>query len=229
MKKTAGGGKTILVCSPHAILIAGFRALVADPGRLNITECPRFENLRDKVAGNQPDLILIDLSSIETPQSLAEMRSLAPKAGLILWVDWISPEFIREAIAAGVRGILRRHATVELYNECLEQVAAGKLWLEPDMSQKLLSTKPVKLSPRERQLVGLLTEGLRNKEIAGRMNITEGTAKAYLSRLFEKTGASDRFELALFALKNLEPDPSAGPSRGPRIFAPLQAVFSRRA
>ncbi len=62
------------------------------------------------------------------------------------------------------------------------------------MSEKcFLSTKPVKLSPRERQLVGLLTEGLRNKEIAGRMNITEGTAKAYLSRVFEKTGASDRF------------------------------------
>lgn len=229
MKEPSRAGKRIVLCSPHPILIAGFRALIAAPARLTLVECPEFEKLRFKLAGHQPDLILIDLSAIETPQSLAELRSLAPNAGLILWVDWISPEFIRESIAAGVRGILRRHATVDLYKECLEQVAAGKLWLEPDMSQKLLSTKPVKLSPRERQLISLLTEGLRNKEIAGRMNITEGTAKAYLSRLFEKTGASDRFELALFALKNLEPDPSAGPSRGPRIFAPLQAVFSRRA
>jgi len=228
MKQTAERGKTILVCSPHALLIAGFRALIAGPARLTLLECPEFEKLRFKLAGYQPDLILIDLGSIETPQRLTELQSLAPNAGLILWVDWISPEFIREAITAGVRGILRRHATVDLYNECLQHVAGGKLWLEPDMSQKLLSTKPVKLSPRERQLVSLLTEGLRNKEIAGRMNITEGTAKAYLSRLFEKTGASDRFELALFALKNLEHDPSAGPSRGPRIFAPLQAVFTRR-
>jgi two-component system nitrate/nitrite response regulator NarL len=229
MKTRPGTEKRIMVCSPHAILIAGFRALIAAPARLGLTECADFEDLRLCLAGDKPDLILIDLSSIESPASLAELRSLAPLSGLILWVDWISPEFIREAIAAGVRGILRRQASVSLCNECLDQVAAGKLWLEQDMNQRLLSTKPVRLSPRERQLVSLLTEGLRNKEIAGRMNITEGTAKAYLSRLFEKTGASDRFELALFALKNLETDPSAGPSRGPRIFAPLQAVFSRRA
>jgi DNA-binding NarL/FixJ family response regulator len=228
MKEPSRAGKRIVVCSPHSILIAGFRALIAAPARLNVTQCEEFEELRPRLSGHPPDIVLIDLSAVETPRSLAELRSLAPTAELILWVDWISPEFIREAIAAGVRGILRRHATVDLYNECLEHVAAGKLWLEPDMNQKLLSTKPVKLSPRERQLVGLLTEGLRNKEIAGRMNITEGTAKAYLSRLFEKTGASDRFELALFALRNLETDPSSGPSRGPRIFAPLQAVFSRR-
>lgn len=222
------------MCSPHAILIAGFRALVAAPAHLTVTECAELDDLRrslshDQPNRDQPDLILIDLCAIDSPSILAELRTFAPNAGLILWVDWISPEFIREAITAGVRGILRRHATVSLYNECLDQVTAGKLWLEQDMSQKLLSARPVKLSPRERQLVNLLTEGLRNKEIAGRMNITEGTAKAYLSRLFEKTGASDRFELALFALQNLETDPSAGPSRGPRIFAPLQAVFSRRA
>jgi hypothetical protein len=75
----------------------------------------------------------------------------------------------------------------------------------------------------------LLTEGLRNKEIAARMSITEGTAKAYLSRLFEKTGASDRFELAMFALKNLETNPANRPSRDPRILLPLRNGFCTHA
>jgi DNA-binding NarL/FixJ family response regulator len=176
-----------------------------------------------------PDLILIDADAAVTLAYLAELKSLAPNSGLILWVDWISQEFVRDAIKSGVRGILRQNASADLCLECLTQVAAGQLWLEDEMNQKLLCAKAIRLSPRERQLVGLLTEGLRNKEIAVRMNITEGTAKAYLSRLFEKTGASDRFELAMFALKNLETNPATGPSRGPRIFLPLRNTFARQA
>jgi DNA-binding NarL/FixJ family response regulator len=91
-------------------------------------------------------------------------------------------------------------------------VLANELWLEKDLSQKLLRMRTVRLSPRERQLVGLLTQGLRNKEIAWRMRITEGTAKVYLSRLFEKTGANDRFELAMYVLQNLENGKIGGPT-----------------
>jgi len=229
--------KKITVCSRHEVLVAGFRALIAEPAGMEVFECSDAAELcvelnpgRGGLARRKPpDLLLVDVDSLVTPHCLDELKTAAPDAGLILWVDWISPEFVREAIRSGVRGIIRKNAPAEVYAQCLGQVAAGQLWLENEMSQKVLAAKAVRLSPRERQLVGLLTEGLRNKEIAGRMNITEGTAKAYLSRLFEKTGASDRFELAMFALRNLETNPSAGPSRGPRIFLPLRAIFSRRA
>jgi DNA-binding CsgD family transcriptional regulator len=59
------------------------------------------------------------------------------------------------------------------------------------------------LSKRQSELVGLLTQGLKNKEIASALGISEGTVKAYLTTLYEKVGARDRFELALFGLKNL--------------------------
>ena len=217
---------SIVVCSSHSILVAGFRTLIAEPAGLAVIEC---SEVAQSPRSDPPLLVLIDVDSIVTQRALDEWRSLFPDSGLILWIERISSEFVREAINSGVRGILRKNASTDLYVQCLRQVAAGQLWLEDDLSHKLLSAKAIRLSPRERQLVGLLTEGLRNKEIAGRMSITEGTAKAYLSRLFEKTGASDRFELAMFALRNLETDPSHGPSRGPRIFLPLQPSFSRRA
>jgi DNA-binding NarL/FixJ family response regulator len=61
----------------------------------------------------------------------------------------------------------------------------------------------VPLSPRESQLVTMLTRGLKNKEICDELGLTEGTVKVYLSNLFRKSGAKDRFELALQGLKNL--------------------------
>jgi DNA-binding NarL/FixJ family response regulator len=122
---------------------------------------------------------------------------------VILWVDEVSAEFASQAISLGVRGLLRRSLPLDIQARCLERVAAGELWVEKTLSNKLLSTKRIALTPRERQLVVLVAQGLKNKEIAYTLGITEGTVKVYLCRLFGKTGANDRLELALFALKNL--------------------------
>lgn len=205
--------KKIIVCSRHALLVAGFRALIAEPAGLVVFHCPDVLDLRCCFETNRPDLALIDVNAGATPEVLSELQSLASDTGLILWVDKASPEFVHQAIGFGVRGVLRKDATTDLYAQCLDRVSAHKLWLENDMTQKMLSMRTVRLSPRERQLVSLLTQGLRNKEIAWRMKITEGTTKVYLSRLFEKTGANDRFELAMFVLQNLETGPCDGAAR----------------
>ena len=202
--------RKIIVCSRHALLVAGFRALIAEPAGLVVFHCSDIQDLRSCFHDNRPDLALIDVNAGATPEVLSELRPLASDTGLILWVDKATPEFVHQVLGFGVLGVLRKDATTDLYAQCLDRVTAHKLWLENDMTQKMLSMKTVRLSPRERQLVALLTQGLRNKEIAWRMNITEGTTKVYLSRLFEKTGANDRFELAMFVLQNLETGPGEG-------------------
>jgi DNA-binding CsgD family transcriptional regulator len=123
---------------------------------------------------------------------------------------------------------------------CLERVAAGELWVEKTLSNKLLSTKRVALTPRERQLVVLIAQGLKNKEIAHRLGVSEGTVKVYLGRLFSKTGVSDRRELALFAQRNHFVNPSsevfasvgagsevAGPMASAAAFVPSFICFER--
>jgi two-component system nitrate/nitrite response regulator NarL len=204
--------KKIIVCSRHALLVAGFRALIAEPAGLVVFHCSHIQDLTSGFEANRPDLALIDVAGA-TPEVLSELRPLASDTGLILWVDKASPEFVHQVIGFGVLGVLRKDATTDLYSQCLDRVAAHKLWLENDMTQRMLSMRTVRLSPRERQLVSLLTQGLRNKEIAWRMNITEGTTKVYLSRLFEKTGANDRFELAMFVIQNLETSLGEGTAR----------------
>ncbi len=222
---SAESTKTILVCSAHPLLVAGFRSLIAEPAGYAVLECTAPDRVP---VTDPPDLALIDVDLILIPQCLNQWKLQFPATARVLWADGIRSGYARDALYTGIRGILPQKAPVELYLECLRETLAGRLWLENDLKQQLLSIPAVRLSPRERELIGMLTEGLRNKEIAWRMKITEGTAKAYLSRLFEKTGASDRFELAMFALQNLEKTPAAGPSR-PKIYLPIRKACSRQA
>ena len=78
-------------------------------------------------------------------------------------------------------------------------VGAGAVWLKSSAYDKTLPriSAAVRITPRERQIVELVCEGLRNREIAERMSITQGTVKVHLMHIFEKTGMKDRFQLAL--------------------------------
>jgi DNA-binding NarL/FixJ family response regulator len=118
-------------------------------------------------------------------------------------VNSISTELAFQAMGLGVRGILRKTLPTELQVKCLQKVRAGELWFEKALTDSFLCARRVALTQREGQLVSLLSQGLKNKEIATTLMISEGTVKVYLSRLFQKVGVKDRFELALFGLKNL--------------------------
>jgi DNA-binding CsgD family transcriptional regulator len=100
------------------------------------------------------------------------------------------------------------------------------MWFEKGVTQGLLNGRTVKLSKREGELVSLLSQGLKNKEIATALSISEATVKVYLSKLFAKVGAKDRFELALFGLRNLaQTGPSSEPPRS--LFLPRPDFVAR--
>ena len=85
----------------------------------------------------------------------------------------------------------------------MQKVHAGELWFEKALTEAFLCSGRVALTQREGQLVSLLVEGLGNEEIAATLMISEKTLKVYLSRLFQKVGVKDRFELARFGLRNI--------------------------
>ncbi len=130
---------------------------------------------------------------------------LASHAKIVLWVHTISTELALQAMSLGVRGILRKTLPIETLLRCLTRVNDGELWFEKALTDSIMSARRYSLTRREGQLVSLLSQGLKNKEIATALNISEGTVKVYLSRLFQKLGVKDRFELALYGLKNLTP------------------------
>src|ERR1022692_3138859 len=126
-----------------------------------------------------------------------------------------------QAMSLGVRGILRKTLPTETLLRCLMRVNEGELWFEKALTDSIMTARRYSLTRREGQLVTLLSQGLKNKEIATALHISEGTVKVYLSRLFQKLGVKDRFELALYGLRNLAPgasspdDGSAGSAKKP--------------
>jgi NarL family two-component system response regulator YdfI len=111
----------------------------------------------------------------------------------------MSRELIFQALEYGVRGILPVQLSPEALVQSLQRIARGEVLIEvTDAGFDTTNEKRVSFSEREKQVVELLAQGLKNKEIAAAMNLAEGTVKVYLSRLFKKTKVRDRFELMLY-------------------------------
>jgi len=158
--------------------------------------------LLSQVSSRKPDVILLAVDTSVDWGLLNQLRRESPDARVVLWLHEIAPELAYQAIECGVRGILRKSLAPEMIVKCVRKVHDGELWFDKALTQTFLSGRTVNVSRRESELIMLVTQGLKNKEIASVMGITEGTVKVYLSRLFGKIGARDRFELALIGLRN---------------------------
>jgi DNA-binding NarL/FixJ family response regulator len=168
------------------------------------------EIVRDRTV----DIGLIELTEEVTVPALLAIRRANPHCRLVLWTSTISRELAFQAMELGVRGIMPRSTPIERFFTALQTVHEGELWFERDMLESFLHGKRVVLTRREGQLVSLLSQGLKNKEVAWTLQISEGTVKVYLSRLFKKLGVADRFELALFGLKNMQSGYASSVERG---------------
>jgi DNA-binding NarL/FixJ family response regulator len=154
------------------------------------------------VSSGKPDVMLLSVDTNVDWGLITQLRRECPDAKIVLWLHDTTPEVAYQAVECGVRGILRKNLPPEMILKCVRKVFEGELWFEKALTQTFLSGRPIKVSRREGELIALVSQGLKNKEIASVMDITEGTVKVYLSRLFGKFGARDRFELALIGLRN---------------------------
>lgn len=196
----------ILLYSDEPILSRGLEAVLRQDPEFEMSPlCGAIAELVGRAANEMPDIILMDLTPEVTFAALSDMKHSVMRSKVVLWVNTISTELAFQAMGLGVRGVLRKTLPAELQVKCLQKVQAGELWFEKALTDSFLCARRVSLTQREGQLVSLLSQGLKNKEIAATLSISEGTVKVYLSRLFQKVGVKDRFELALFGLKNLSP------------------------
>jgi two-component system response regulator DegU len=206
---------SIALYSAQPILAEGFRDVVAGIegfALLSVYASPDLPINRIQGIGC-PDVLVVDVGRVTgalTLGGLIRLRSAAGTAAIVLRIESVAPEYAAQALELGVRGFILRTASLESHRECLRRVANGELWIQDEIRSELLRIKETKLSRRERQLMALLAQGLKNKEIAWQMKITVGTVKLYLSRLFRKVEVNDRFELALLALRSLTPDQTGG-------------------
>jgi len=210
---------TVLLCTDEPVLAEGLTRILHESENLRLCGwVSKVEELRGELETHRPDVLLLDLTTEVNFALLNSIQEAASQSRIVLWVRSISTELAMQAMSVGVRGVLRRTLPAETLLRCLDRVLDGELWFEKALTDSLASTRRYSLTRREGQMVALLSRGLKNKEIATAMDIAEGSVKVYLSRLFQKLDVKDRFELALFGLKNLTPSPdSLGPAEGSRV------------
>jgi DNA-binding NarL/FixJ family response regulator len=225
---TATGRETIAICSDRDFLMLALERITAARFLCERHSCNRVLAMDRALASDYPAAVIADV-----PQELLKTftRSLRD-VPIIAWQRSAANEPSLNALDLGVAGVLNDVSTAEDVIACLGAVTAGRRWVPPSVTEAGLNTTRCHLSRREGQLLKLIAMGLRNKEIAYALCITEGTVKVYLSRLFSKVGVADRYELALLGLRHSGHESSEPPAQGGSPFealsTPLDAVYIHR-
>jgi two-component system nitrate/nitrite response regulator NarP len=164
----------------------------------------------DALPNARPELLVLDVQMpVRTGMDvLRTLRSRGDARPVVLLTAHLEDASLVEAIQLGVGGILLKDGAQGQLLTCLDSVRAGQRWIEKSLLERALDlTMPgaaerndplANLTPKERAVVGLVSQGLRNRNIASELGITEGTVKVYLHRIYEKVGVGSRTELALF-------------------------------
>jgi DNA-binding NarL/FixJ family response regulator len=218
---------TVLIHCQHPILVLGIQSLFERRTDMRAVVTSGAERAIDIARSIQPEVIVLDMNSEFDLGFLRAIKRQSPDSKAVLWIESISTELAFQAFNLGVIGILNKTLPPEEFVQDLRSVAQGNIRIEPELMDAIIMAKTVKLTKRESELVMLVAQGLKNKEIGAELNITENTVKAYLSRLFQKLNVKDRLDLALYGLKNLKAPAGQIEQRQPNAFLP--SAFGRNA
>ena len=197
----------ILLADDHPMIRTAIEVLLRNTAfELAGTAATADEALR-AVPVLDPDILLLDLqmpggSGMEIVRNL---RSKGDRRRLVILTAAVDDRSLIEARALGVEGMVLKNSDPGYLLDCLEHVSAGSTWIDPDLAERLKHLEATagrgsrRLAPRERELIKFVRQGLRNREIATELGVTEGTVKAYLHEVFEKLGVKNRTELAIRA------------------------------
>jgi DNA-binding NarL/FixJ family response regulator len=197
----------VLVVDDHPVLRTGLSQLLeqAEGVELSGLATDGAEGVELALAG-RPDVVLMDLEmpGLDGIEATRRIRAAGTHTQVVVLTSFSDRERILEALDAGASGYLLKDAEPEELLRGIHAAAAGDAPLAPRAATELLAERreerpEAQLTPREQEVLVMVAEGLPNKLIARRLEITEGTVKAHLTRIFERIGVSDRTQAALWA------------------------------
>jgi DNA-binding NarL/FixJ family response regulator len=200
-----------MVVDDHAVVRQGLTALLRAAGGIEVVgEVTGGEDVAAAVANTRPDVILMDFSMPDVDGVEATRRALAvlPEAKVVMLTSFSEPEQVNAALDAGAVGYLLKDAAPEEIVKAVRAAGRGEAPFSPRASGALLQRRAASrpadsLTPRERQVLELVGQGLANKQISRKLGIREKTVKAHLTNVFQRIGVSDRTAAALWAERNL--------------------------
>ena len=198
---------TVAVCDTEPIVIEGLRSLLESAEGLRVVAAETsLADGMDAVGELRPTILMLDRAFgihavMDCPKAL---RKLGSQTAIVVWASSMAEAEALRFLQAGVAGVLRKTASLNVLLNCLREVARGLTWMEDNLVRE--TDRPVRLahSPltvRELQVMELVERGMKNKDIAAELGIRTGTVKIHLKHIFEKTGIRGRYGLALSGLK----------------------------
>jgi len=202
---------TVLIADDHAFIRAGVEAVLRGSRYTIVAQCSDGAEALAKVAELDPDICLFDIRmpGMSGVEALEALRARGDRRPVVLLTADLEDTQLLAAVKAGANGLVLKEGAETSLVECLDAVAAGRRAVPPALLERALDLSLVEqqpsplasLAPRERAIVEQVGQGLRNRDIAEVLGMSEGTVKVYLHGIYQKLGVENRTELAILALK----------------------------
>jgi DNA-binding NarL/FixJ family response regulator len=205
----------ILLVDDHALFRESVRRLLEGECEVEVVgSCGSLEEARQILAKKKVDLVLLDFDLGE--RDGFDFMHLATDLGysgkVLLVTAGIEARKAADLFSQGVAGVFLKHNPPERFKQAIAEVLAGNVWFEQEYLKKMMGaaanapepSRSRNLTQRENQVLSYVFDGLGNKEIAERLNVSEGSVKATMQQLFQKTGVRTRSQLVRVALEQFK-------------------------
>jgi len=200
----------VLLVDDHALVRAGLAALLDGSGSVRVVgQAADGQAAVELVEGCRPDVVLMDLSmpGMDGVAATRAVLTKRPETAVVILTSFAEQPRVRGAIEAGAVGFLLKDSDPADLVAGVLSAARGEAPLDPRVTRALLpgsgQNTGERLSPREREVLTLVGEGMANKQIARALGITERTVKVHLNSVFRQIGVTDRTSAALWAREHL--------------------------
>jgi NarL family two-component system response regulator LiaR len=201
----------VLIVDDHAVVREGLRTFLDLQNGIEVVgEAGDGEQAIGEAERLRPDVVLIDLvmPKLDGVQAMRELRERVPGARVIVLTSFLEDERLLPAMRAGAAGYLLKNVQPQELARAVRAAAVGEALIDPAVAARLVEAlgdgrdeRAEELTPREREVLGLIARGFANKRIAFELGIAEKTVKSHVSNVLAKLGVADRTQAALYAAR----------------------------
>lgn len=208
----------VVLADNQPLTLSGLRSAVEDHSDIRILgECTDRRDVWNAVHDHSPHVLVVSAELLqEDLDALQELTAENQKTRVILLTSRNDITFLQEVLRNGARGVVQREKPVHHIPIAIRKVTKGELWFERDITARMINNllqnpkskkddleeqKISAITTREQEVIGLICEGLRNKEVSDRLHISEATVSHHLTSIFRKLDIEDRVSLVIYAVR----------------------------
>ncbi|MGV8075084.1 MAG: response regulator [Syntrophobacteraceae bacterium] len=202
----------LVLADAHPLMLKGLESLLTiEKGFTILAVCANGDDALVAVQEHLPDILILDvgLPGLDGLSGLKQVQSKSPSVNVVLYTDEINHNQVIESVRYGVKGIVLKEMAPKALVQCVRKVYHGSLCMDMRSLTKAIEVllrrendlRQIQrcLTPREIEIVGMVAQGLRNKEIGQRLFICEGTVKLHLHKIYRKLSIRSRMDLLRYA------------------------------